>query len=321
MNKIDVKVRDKSGIYLIVNLINGKRYIGSSREIYGRLHDHWHNLKNNCAHNIHLQNSWNKNGEDAFVWAILEYCDESVRFEREQYYIDILKPEYNLTTNVVANFGHSPSEESRKKISETLKRKYASGEIKTYRQEHNWKKCYVYNISDFTFAGEFKCIADASRAIGATFRSSRDATRGVLLNKYIIVLDKFLFLSDLKNYVFEKFYKRQGNVWLTSEVNGVLYYHKITKELFDLYGISRSMAMKQRSKVNKYYIHRKAKHVKIKYIDKFVPLPQDAVPIEESLELLQTKNGEDCDVNTVVNTETKESVSPYSVEIEPDKSE
>ena len=36
---------------MIINLINGKRYIGSSMNIYQRLHDHIHNLKNNCAHN------------------------------------------------------------------------------------------------------------------------------------------------------------------------------------------------------------------------------------------------------------------------------
>jgi len=49
----------------------------------------------------------------------------------------MIKPEYNLTTNVIANLGHVPTQDCKNKISKTLKQKYASGEIKTYRQDHN----------------------------------------------------------------------------------------------------------------------------------------------------------------------------------------
>lgn len=37
------------------------------------------------------------------------------------------------------------------------------------------------------------------------------------------------------------------------------------------------------------------------------PLKETAVPIEESMELLQTNIGEDCDVNTEITSEPKES--------------
>jgi len=57
MNKIDIKLKFKSGIYLIINLENGKRYIGSSKDIYDRLHTHCYNLKNNKGHNAHLQSA------------------------------------------------------------------------------------------------------------------------------------------------------------------------------------------------------------------------------------------------------------------------
>ena len=63
MQKIEFVLKNKCGIYMILNLINGKRYIGSSIDIYNRLHEHLHNLKNNKSHNNHLQNSWNKYGE------------------------------------------------------------------------------------------------------------------------------------------------------------------------------------------------------------------------------------------------------------------
>ena len=143
MEKISEKLMKKCGIYLIFNLVSGKRYVGSSINIYNRFHEHIHILKRNEAHNKHLQNSWNKYGEESFVFQVLEYCEPKVQFEREQYYIDLIKPEYNLTLNVVANTGHKVEEETKKKISNTLKAKYASGEITTYKQEHAWIKCYI----------------------------------------------------------------------------------------------------------------------------------------------------------------------------------
>lgn len=40
MNKIELELREKIGIYCIFNLKNGKRYIGSSKNIYNRWHEH-----------------------------------------------------------------------------------------------------------------------------------------------------------------------------------------------------------------------------------------------------------------------------------------
>ena len=54
MQKIDFLLKNKCGIYMILDLINGKRYIGSSVDMYNRLHEHFHNLKNNKSHNNHL---------------------------------------------------------------------------------------------------------------------------------------------------------------------------------------------------------------------------------------------------------------------------
>lgn len=39
----------KCGIYMIFNLVSGKRYVGSSINIYNRFHEHIHILKRNEA--------------------------------------------------------------------------------------------------------------------------------------------------------------------------------------------------------------------------------------------------------------------------------
>lgn len=83
-----------SGIYKIVNKINGKFYIGSSENIKKRWARHLYDFKRNSHHNIILQRAWGKYGEPAFSFEVIE---ETVNLlEREQFYIDILKPEYNL---------------------------------------------------------------------------------------------------------------------------------------------------------------------------------------------------------------------------------
>lgn len=164
-----------SGIYLIVNVISKKTYIGSSKSIYYRIARHISDLKKNRHANNHLQNSWNKHGENAFICKIIEKCPLEILTQREQYYIDIFKPTLNLTINVIRNV---LSKESTMKISNTLKRKYKSGEIKTYRQNHAWRKAYQYN-SKLELVGTYDNLVLASKSVGLT----RNAVQNVIDKK------------------------------------------------------------------------------------------------------------------------------------------
>ena len=153
----------KSGVYQIYNPINEKRYIGSSIDISRRIKEHRKNLIAQKHHNQHLQNAWNKYG-DLLEFKPLEYCEPDQLLELEQQYIDYYNSadrEFGYNIDKMANHarpGFHLSEETKEKISkahagrkrtpeqiekcrqaqigvpkpkqsETMKRKYADGEI------------------------------------------------------------------------------------------------------------------------------------------------------------------------------------------------
>lgn len=107
-----------AGVYLILCTSNGDRYIGSSKDIATRKHNHWYNLRTGKSHNVHMQNAWNKYGPDSFTFEVLEIVtDVSSLTGREQYWIDLIRPEFNKAKTATSGFtalGHS--EETRLKL-------------------------------------------------------------------------------------------------------------------------------------------------------------------------------------------------------------
>lgn len=323
MQKIDKKLRFKCGIYEFFNLENGKRYVGSSKDIYNRLHEHYYNLKSNKAHNKHFQAAWNKYGEESFLYNVLEFCNEDVRFEREQYYIDFIQPEYNLTNNVIANTGHKVSKECKEKISETLKKKYLSGEIETYKQEHNWIHCYIYNIRTFKFEAECKNLADAIRLItkSNTQHSRSRVFDNLYLNRYIITPNKFDDLNSLINYISEKFLvanSKWGKYIIIEKDNKIKYYRELVTAARENNSSKSTLSKHGDASKDNPYLIRKSNSL-FYYTNKYIPITGfEAVPIEESSELRSGNIGETPEMdNTEINSEIKESESSYSVDSEP----
>lgn len=114
MNKI-------SGIYKIINKINGKFYIGSSIDIKSRFYNHKSQLNKNIHDNQHLQNAWNKYKKDNFDFIIIKLCESSNLIVEEQKELDIWvnKDEcYNLSPSAdVPMRGIPRSDEVKQKIS------------------------------------------------------------------------------------------------------------------------------------------------------------------------------------------------------------
>jgi group I intron endonuclease len=108
------------GIYKITNTINGKFYIGQSVRLNGRKYNHFYSLRNGDHHSKHLQNAFNKYGEEVFIFNILLYCEPEELTYYEQKLVDLWNPEYNARKECVNNsLGCSASEETKIKMSES----------------------------------------------------------------------------------------------------------------------------------------------------------------------------------------------------------
>ena len=75
-------------IYAIKNTINGKLYIGKTTMGRRRWFYHLTHLRRDRGKpNKHLQYAWNKYGETAFEWIVLERCNNETLNEREIHWV------------------------------------------------------------------------------------------------------------------------------------------------------------------------------------------------------------------------------------------
>lgn len=125
MQLFEYKIFNKvPGIYKIINLINGKFYIGSTKNLYKRSREHYSKLKSGKHPNIKLLNSIKKYGIENFKFEAIEInCKVEDLFLLEGRFIQQLKPEYNideidLSGNRICN------DSTRKLIGEKSKQKF-----------------------------------------------------------------------------------------------------------------------------------------------------------------------------------------------------
>jgi group I intron endonuclease len=118
------RLKNKIGVYQILNTVNGKMYIGSTATSFkDRWNGHKKALESGKHVNRYLQNAWNKYGAKYFDWYILETCkNKEDCLPREQFWIDHFTPYdrtlgYNIARSVTQNMlGVKHTEESRAKM-------------------------------------------------------------------------------------------------------------------------------------------------------------------------------------------------------------
>lgn len=115
-------VKNKSGVYIILNKITGNKYIGSAstNKLYTRFANH-------CIHTNHgskiVKKAIKKYGLNNFIFGIIEYYPDIITKDNniellklEQTYLNILTPEYNILTEAGNSFGYKHSEETLMKM-------------------------------------------------------------------------------------------------------------------------------------------------------------------------------------------------------------
>ena len=136
----------KTGVYEILNTITKERYIGSASRIgksnslsgfYVRFEKHKSLLKSNKHYNIHLQRAYNKYGENNFNFNVLSICPPEYCIKLEQWFLDNLKPEYNIRKIADSNKGIKFTPEQKKNIETYLPTKWNNRSNYSYRVKTN----------------------------------------------------------------------------------------------------------------------------------------------------------------------------------------
>lgn len=114
--------RKKSGVYRWFNKINGKSYIGSSINLTSRFLDYYNTkqLLVGAERNMLIAAALLKHGYSNFRLEILEFCEPKNVIEREQYYLDLLNPSYNILRVAGSTLGFKHSKETKAKITAIL---------------------------------------------------------------------------------------------------------------------------------------------------------------------------------------------------------
>ncbi len=113
--------KGKCGVYRWTNNENGKSYIGSSVNLLKRFYDYYGlNYLTRHEKSSNICKSLLKYGYSAFTLDILEFCERADVREKEQYYMDLLKPDYNILPKAGSLLGYwlgrEHSKETRAKI-------------------------------------------------------------------------------------------------------------------------------------------------------------------------------------------------------------
>ena len=98
-----MNVERQSGVYEIVCIESGNKYVGHANNLAGRFRQHKFKLRGNNHHTPHLQSAWNRYGEGAFIFKSLIVCSRQDALEYEQKLLNTKEYIYNV--NPVATGG------------------------------------------------------------------------------------------------------------------------------------------------------------------------------------------------------------------------
>lgn len=280
-DKVIVRNLDRRiGVYLI--LINGKSYIGSTsieKGVSERLNQHRWGLKAGTHRNKHLQHAYDKYKE--FYGFLIEETSSDTAIQREQYYIDLLSPDYNICKETCSSAkGVKRSQETKYKLSQSmLGRKFSEETLRRMSESHRGyvmpqsqkEKIRIANtgrkmteqnverlskpIDMYSIRGEyiktFPSISEASRQLNICANPIQRCAVGKIISAYNHIWRYKGDAFDL--YRTKKYSKLNSNgkrVAINSD--GVIKVYGSINEVSRLFGIDRSVVRRLLSSGRKY---------------------------------------------------------------------
>ena len=136
------------GIYKVTNKITGECYVGSSKNIEKRFKQHKQPCYQIRRPNSILYQAFQKYGLNNFSFEIIEECDESALYEREDYYIQNSNAKYNnlraqhnsekSRKEWYANYLSTPEYQNKKEYDKQWRAEH-SDYMKNYKQSEEYK--------------------------------------------------------------------------------------------------------------------------------------------------------------------------------------
>jgi len=171
------------GIYKITNNINGKYYIGKSKDIEKR----WNEYKWK-VHNIHLKNAIEKYGFENFNFEIIEICSTEDLNVKEKYYIDIFKARDHQIGYNIAVGGDGGATRIGYITKDNTKNKISKANTGKKRTDFERVKCGIKNIGNKYRVG--KKISEEHKDILRKSRSKPVKDENGLIYESVRVLAK-----------------------------------------------------------------------------------------------------------------------------------
>lgn len=174
---------NQSGIYKIINKINQKIYIGSSKNIRKRWKAHRNLLNKEKHYNEYLLSAYKKYGKENFIWEVIEFVNVNNLQEREQYWINFYGSSdrtkgYNLCPAAYSNLGLKHTDESRLNMSLAHLGYKHTIESRKKISESQYKSVYQFDLKG-NFIQKYNSLLEAENKTGIQRQSISGCCRKI----------------------------------------------------------------------------------------------------------------------------------------------
>ena len=183
--------KGKCGVYMFTHIASEKRYIGSSLNLRRRFTEYFNIERLLRVPSMIICRALLKYGYSAFSLEILVYCDRDELMREEKFYLDLLKPEWNILKIPGSPFRgsgwkHSKETRERMKISQNNR----SAEVRLNMSKGQLRKeVIVTDITTGTIT-KYHAINAVARALGI---NKKEIENYIGLKQVKPVLNKYTF--------------------------------------------------------------------------------------------------------------------------------